>query len=145
MLSAATLSPRTYWSSIHRTGGSGARTFRFRRLRLIGSQQPVFERCAVETSDDGVHFLRVRSIDERESLGFLRLGIADHFYVVVYKVFCVQPGLDIILGDPDRQISEEDCEAHSGASLLRFWGFGKTASWMRSTKLLHVITGKADR
>ena len=112
---------------------------------MIGPQQPVFKWRAIEAADDGVHFLRVRSIDERESLRFLRLGIANHFYVVVYKVFCVQPGLDIVLGDPDRQISEENCEAHSGASILRFWGFGKTASRMRSRKLLHVITRKADR
>lgn len=95
---------------------------------MIGTQQPVFQWRTIKAADDGVHLFRVRSIDERESLRFLRLGIANYFYVVVYKVFCVEPGLDIVLGNPDRQISEENCEAHSGVSILRVRGFGKTAS-----------------
>jgi hypothetical protein len=143
VFSAATFPPWSCWScsgSIHRTARSSSRTLRFRRLRLIGAQQPVFEWSAVETADDGVHFFRVRSVDECEPLRFLRLGISNHFHVVVYEVFCVKPGLDIVLGNPDGQISEENCEAHSSESLLRFRGFGKTASRMRSTKLLHPIT-----
>src|ERR1700729_3081190 len=118
MLSAATFATRTPGAncgSIDWARRAGAWTFRFGRLRLIGPQQPIFQRRAIKAADDGVHLFRVRSIDKRESLGFLRLGVANHFYVVVYKVFCVQPGLDIVLGDPDRQISEENCEAHSGA------------------------------
>jgi hypothetical protein len=148
VFSAATFPPWSRWScggSIHRTARSGSGTLRLGRLRLIGAQQPVFEWSAIETADDGVHFFRVRSVDECETLRFLRLGISNHFHVVVYKVFCVKPGLDIVLGNPDGQISEENCEAHSSESLLRFRGFGKTASRMRSTKLLHPITPEPVR
>lgn len=61
--------------------------FRLRRLRRIRAQQTIFERCTIEAADDGVHLLRIRRIDERESLGFLRFGIADHFNGVRDQVF----------------------------------------------------------
>ena len=80
---------------------------------MIGAQQAIFERCAIETADDGVHLFRVRRIDEGESLGLLGLWVADHLDVVVHEVFCVKPGLDVVLRNPDRQISEEYCKAHS--------------------------------
>src|SRR5271154_4526936 len=44
-------------SSIHLTRRPGRpRTFRSRRLRLVRTQQPIFERRAVEAPDDRVHF-----------------------------------------------------------------------------------------
>src|SRR5579871_600978 len=147
VLPAAAFTPgtgRSGRSSIHGTAGTDARTFGFGRLGLICPQQSIFQRSAIEAADDRVHLFRVRRIDEGESLRFLRLWVANYFYVVVYKVFCVEPGLDIVLGNPDRQISEENSEAHSGASLLRFRGFGKTASRLRIVKLTYRITRSRD-
>ena len=101
------------------------RTLGFWRLRLIGAQQPVFQRRAIKSPDDEVHFFRVRSVDEGESLRFLRLRVANHFHVVVYEVFCVQPGLNIVLGYPDRQVSEEDRKAHSEGVVSSVRGFDR--------------------
>jgi len=100
-------------SAIHLTGRTRPGTFRSRRLGLIGAQQAVFQRRAIKAADDQVHLFRVGCVDECESLGLLRLGIADYFDIVVYEVFCVKPGLDVVLRNPDRQVSEEYCEAHS--------------------------------
>ena len=68
-------------SMTHVSGGTGhpRRTLRLRRLRGIGPQQAIFQRCAIESADDRVHFVRVRRFDEREALGLLRFRIADHF------------------------------------------------------------------
>jgi len=89
-------------SSIHLAAGREPLTPGFGRLSLIGSEQPVFQWRAVETTNDQVHLFRIGGIDERESLGFLRFGIANYFDVVVNKVFCGQPGLDIVFGHPHR-------------------------------------------
>ena len=48
-----------------------------RGLRRVCSQQPVFERGAVKTADDGLHLLRVGRLDEGETFGLLRFGVAD--------------------------------------------------------------------
>ena len=84
-----------------------------RRLGLVGPQQTVFQRSTIKAADDEIHLFRIRRVDECESLRFLSLGVADHFDVVEDKVFCVQPGLDVVLRNPDRQISKKYSEAHS--------------------------------
>jgi len=87
--------------------------FRLRRLSLISAQHPVFQRCAIEAADDGLHFFRIRCVDEGEALRLLRFGVANDFYVIVDEVFRVEPGFDVILGHPDRKISEENGITHS--------------------------------
>jgi len=100
----------------HRRPGSLLRewnlSLRFRRLRLVGSQQPILERSAVESADDGAHLFRVRGVDKGESFGFLGLRVPDYLHVVVDEVFCVEPRLDVVLGDPHREVSEKYSKAH---------------------------------
>jgi len=127
MLSASAFTARTGGrrSSIHLTGwssGTWALALGPGRLGLVGPQQPVFQRCTVETADDQVHLFRVGRVDKCKPLGLLGLRIADHLHVIVDEVFCVKPGLDVILGNPDGQISEEHCETHSVVSLTPFLG-----------------------
>ena len=92
---------------------------------MVGPKQPVFQRRTVETADDQVHLFRVGRVDKGETLRFLRFRIADYLDVIVDEVFCVKPGLDIVLGNPDGQISEEHCETHSVVSLTPFSGIGQ--------------------
>jgi hypothetical protein len=82
------------------------------RLSLIGAKQAVFERSAIEPADDGIHFFRVRGIDESEALRFLGLRIPNHLDIIVHEVLCVEPRLDVVFGDPDREVSEENSKAH---------------------------------
>ena len=113
---------------------------------MIGAQKAIFEGGAIESADDGVHFFRVRGVDECESLGFLRFRVPNHFDVVVYEVFCVKPGLDIVLGNPDRQVSEEYCKAHSRSVVNSV--FGDLAELIRgcdSCKLTYRITACSAR
>jgi hypothetical protein len=102
--------------------GCGPGALRSRRLGLVGPQQAIFQRRAVKAADDRVHFFRVRRVDESESLGLLSLWVADHLDIVVYEVFCVKPGLDIVLSNPDRQVSEEYSKAHSRCELTPLLG-----------------------
>lgn len=128
VLSAAAFTPRTgrWRSPIYLTGLSGALAWALAfgpgRLGLIGPQQPIFQRRTVESADDQVHFFRVGRVDKCKTLGLLGLRIADYLHVVVDEVFCVKPGLDVVLGNPDGQISEEHCETHSVVSLTPFLG-----------------------
>ena len=80
---------------------------------MIGAEQAIFERSAIKAADDQIHLFRIGCVDERETLRFLRFGVADHFDVVENQVLCVQPGFDIVLRDPNRQIAEEDGKTHS--------------------------------
>ena len=80
---------------------------------MVSAQQPVFQRGTVKTADDQIHLFRVGRIDKGETLRFLRLRITDYLDVIVYEVFCVKPGLDVVLGDPDGQVSEEYCKAQA--------------------------------
>jgi hypothetical protein len=118
----------TAWSrrgrAIHLTRSTRCRAGPFGpgRLRLIGAQQAIFERRAIKAADDRVHFFRVGRVDKGESLGLLGLWVADHLDIVVYEVFCVKPGLDVVLSNPDRQVSEENCKTHSRLSLTPCWG-----------------------
>ena len=90
-------------------GGGGwlhaARHFFFlalRRLRRVGSQQPVFQRRAVEAADDRLHLIIGGRFDKSEALGFLRFVVSDHFNGVCDKIFSGQPLLDIVGRDPYR-------------------------------------------
>ena len=80
------------WRSTVSRRGTGAAdrprlALRLRRLSRVRAQQPVFERSPIEPADDGVHLFVVRRVDEGESLGLLRFGIADHFNGVRDQVF----------------------------------------------------------
>lgn len=117
-------------SRTHRSGaihlalanGSGSQSLGLRRLSLVRPEEPVFQRCAIESADDQIHLFRVRRVDEREALGLLSLRVADHFDIVEDKVFCVEPRLDIVFGNPNRQISEKYGEGHSKVSLTPLSG-----------------------
>lgn len=103
VLLAATLTARTGCGSVVRgICGRGTLSLRARRLSLIGSQEPVFERCAIKAANDEIHLFGVGRVDECETLGLLCLGIANHLYVVECQVLCGKPGLDIVFGDPHR-------------------------------------------
>lgn len=103
MFLAATLTTRAGRSSVvGRIGRRGTLSLRARGLGLIGSQEPVFKRCAIEAPNDEIHLFCVGRVDERETLGLLCLGIANHFYVVECQVLCGKPGLYIVFGDPHR-------------------------------------------
>jgi hypothetical protein len=124
LLAAAFTAGRSCGGSIYLAGWSWGRSRSFRSwgLGLIGPKQAIFQRRAVKTPDDRIHFFRVGRVDEGESLGLLSLWVADHLDIVVDEVFCVKPGLDVVLSNPDRQVSEENCKAHSGVSLTPLLG-----------------------
>jgi len=84
---------------------------------LIGAQQTILKRGAIEPADDGVHLFRVGGVNEGESLGFLGLGIPDHLHVVVDEIFRVEPRLDVVLGDPHGEVSEKYSKTHSDVVL----------------------------
>src|SRR5439155_11365569 len=58
------------------------RRARFGRLRLVGPQEAVFKRRAVETADDGCHLFRIRRVDEGEPFRLLCFRVADDFDIV---------------------------------------------------------------
>jgi hypothetical protein len=114
-------------------------------LRRISPQQPVFERCAIEAPDDGVHLFGVRGVDESEALRFLCFGVANHFDCVGYQGFGTEPALDIVRCDPDGQISKKDGKTHSGV-IFNSMGRGfASRSFHRSILMLphsfHAVNG----
>ncbi len=84
----------------------------FGRLRGVGAKNFIFERRPVKTLDDGLHFVRCRSLDERESLRFLRFVIPDHLDRIRDKVFSRQPLFNVIGGDPRGQIAQKNGKTH---------------------------------
>jgi len=67
-----------------------ARRFLFlalRGLRRVGSQQPIFQRSAVEAADDRLHLIAGRRLDKSEALGFLRFVVSDHFNGIGHEIF----------------------------------------------------------
>ena len=80
------------------TGGSRASYGRgnctFGRLGRVGAKNFVFERGSVESPDDGLHFIRCRGLDERESFGFLRFVVPDHLHRIRDGVFGREPLFD---------------------------------------------------
>jgi hypothetical protein len=75
-------------SCIGSSGGGGnrclwpAHILPFWRLRRIRTQKPVFQRGAVEASNDRLHLVRCRRFDKSEALGFLRFVVTDHLYCI---------------------------------------------------------------
>ncbi len=63
---------------------------RLRRLRRIGAKQAILQRRTVEPADDRIHLLGIWRFDEREALGLLRFGVADHLNRVRDQVFGCQ-------------------------------------------------------
>ena len=47
----------------------------------------ILERCAIESADDGLHFVVGGCFDESEALGFLGFVVADHLDGIGYKIF----------------------------------------------------------
>jgi len=122
---AAAFPTGTYGSSaiyLALANGSGGDALGLRRLSLVRPEKPVFQWCAIESADDEIHLFRVRRVDEREALGLLGLRVANHFDIVEDKVFCIEPRLDIVFGNPNRQISKEYGEGHSKVSLTPLSG-----------------------
>ena len=87
--------------------------FTLRRLCGIGAQQSIFEGCAVKPANDGLHLVGGRCLDKSEALGFLRFVVADHLYGIGHEIFGGQPLLNVIGGDPGREIAKKYGEAHS--------------------------------
>ncbi len=110
---ALTAAFMVYGAHRRRTRSDALLLARFGRLSLIGPQETFFKRRTVEPADDGVHLLRIRRRDKRETLRFLGLGVADDFDVIEDEVFRVEPRLDIVLGNPGGQIAEENSKTHS--------------------------------
>ena len=82
------------------SGGSGRGGRPFGRLGRISAKNLVFERRSVETADDSLHFIRRGGLDKRESLGFLRLVVPDHFHGIRDEVFGGEPLFNIVRSDP---------------------------------------------
>src|SRR5581483_7908927 len=84
-----------------RCGGCSraARVLTLGGLGWVSAQEPVFERCAIEPADDGLHFVAGWRFDESEALGFLRFVVADHFDGVGDEIFGGQPLFDIVGSD----------------------------------------------
>ena len=121
MLSAATFPTRAAisalrdWSPGLRGSGAGLAAglaLGSGRLSLIGAKQAIFERGAIEAADDGIHLFRVGCVNKSKTLGFLGLRVPNHLDIVVNEVFRVEPRLDVVFGDPDREVSEEDSKTH---------------------------------
>src|SRR5580698_2013212 len=70
----------------HRAAGARC-ALRLRRLRRVGAQQAILQRCAIEPANDRVHFVGIWRFDEREALRLLRFRIANDFDRVRYQVF----------------------------------------------------------
>jgi len=99
-------------------GSSGGRGSAFRCDRSLGglcgvcSEDLVLKRCAIKTTDDRLHFVSCRSLDKRESLGFLRFVVPDHLDRIRYKIFRRQPLFNVVSGDPNGQIAQKNGKAH---------------------------------
>lgn len=85
-----------------------------RWLGLIRSEEAILERGTVKASDDGVHLFRIGCVDKGEALRLLRFRVADDFDIVKNKALGVQPAFDVILRNPDGEVSKKDSKAHSG-------------------------------
>jgi len=91
---------------LFRSGGAdGTRAFNrdrspFGGLRRVGSKNFIFQRGSVEPANNRLHLVRCGSLDKRESLGFLRLVVPDHFDRIRDKVFGREPLFDVVRGDP---------------------------------------------
>ena len=55
---------------------------RFRGLCGIRAKKTVFQRCAIEAADDGLHLLAIGSFNKREALRFLCFGVPDYLYAI---------------------------------------------------------------
>ncbi len=69
-------------------------------LRRVGPKNFIFERGSVEAANDRLHFVRCRSLDKRESFGFLRLVVPNHLNRIRDKIFCSEPLFDVVRSDP---------------------------------------------
>ena len=85
--------------------------FALRRLSRISPQQAVFERRAIETADDGGHFIGGGRFYEGEALRLLCFVIADHLYGIGHEIFGGQPLLNIVGGDPRREVAKKNGKA----------------------------------
>jgi hypothetical protein len=103
--------------SIGGCGGSLLRSTRcilaLWRLRRVGTQKSILERCAIEAADDRLHFFSGRCFDESEAFGFLRFVVADHFDGIGDEVFGGQPLLNIVSCDPYGEVAKKNGKAHS--------------------------------
>jgi len=103
---------RAWNTSLLRLGALGL-LFALRRLRRIGSEEPVFQRCAVEAANDRGHLVGGGCFDKSEAFGFLGFVVSDHLDGVGDEVFGGEPLLDVIGGDPRREIAKENGKTHS--------------------------------
>jgi hypothetical protein len=97
-----------------------ARILALGRLGGVGAQETIFQRRAIESPDDRLHFVGCRRFDECESLGFLCFVVPDHFNGVGDEVFGGEPLLNIVGGNPCGEISQKNGKAHSVDLLLRW-------------------------
>ena len=67
--------------------GAAGSVLAFRRLRGIGAQEAIFEGCAIEAADDGLHLIGRRCFDEGEAFRFLSFVVADHLYRIGDEIF----------------------------------------------------------
>ncbi len=108
---------RTVTGSTARCAGATGypgRSSWLRGLRGICSKQAVFQRCAIEAADDGIHLFRVWRFNESESLGLLRFGVADHLNRVRDQILGAEPSSDVVRSHPSGQIAQKDRKTHSG-------------------------------
>jgi hypothetical protein len=87
--------------------------FALRGLRRVGSQHAIFKRRSIEAADDRLHLFVGGCFDESEAFGFLRFVVTDHFDGIGHEVFGGQPLLNVVGGDPGREIAKKYGEAHS--------------------------------
>ncbi|MCU1275116.1 MAG: hypothetical protein JWO48_2547 [Bryobacterales bacterium] len=85
----------------------------FWRLRRVGTQHTVFERCAIEAANDRLHLFIGGCFDKSEALGFLCFVVSNHLDGIGDQIFCCQPLLDVIGGDPGREIAKKNGKTHS--------------------------------
>src|SRR5262249_55804886 len=88
--------------------GSPGGLFALGRLSGVGTKKAVFERSAVKTADDGLHFVVGGCLDKCEALGFLGFVVADHFDSVGDEIFGSQPLFDIVGSDPCGQVAKKN-------------------------------------
>ena len=69
-------------------------------LRGVGPKNLIFERRAVETANNRLHFVRRGSLDKRESFGFLRLVVPNNLNRIRDKVFRREPLFNIVRSYP---------------------------------------------
>ena len=108
----------------------------FRRLRGIGAQQAIFEGCAVEAANDRLHLIAGGRFDKSEALGFLRFVVSDHFDGIGDEVFGGQPLLDVVCGDPGREVAKKNGKAHSVDFVTPLWICGTSRGGFRSATLI---------